>query len=450
MGFGQYQIAQGISSLLESLDREADLLREKRPLNQPVLQRMEDYFRTQHVYHSNAIEGNSLTLAETELVIREGLTVSGKPMKDHLEAVNLNFAINYIEELVRKKEPVNERAIKEMHQMILRQIDDENAGQYRKVSVMIGGSDFRPPEPIKVQEHMDEFMQWYETTSSEHPVVKAAKAHTWLVEIHPFVDGNGRTARLLMNLHLLMNDYPIAIIRQDERPRYYNALELSHQGDLTPFVELLIDRVRSTLNEYLRAIQEDERAREWAEGIAARGTAKQDRILLEYTKWKSQMEAFRNAFERRSSLLREKLNEESGLTVEFLPGKVISADQYQGLILKNSSCVTDFFKLNFSIKGMRELNFSFRQSWPSDVFTDLFKDDSENLGNVSLWLKMSATGGTRTYSNRSLSLPEVSINPRTGELQVLVSQPNRRVEKADPEECAEKFFDEVLEIYFGY
>jgi len=89
MGFGQYQIAKGISSLLESLDQEADLLREKRPLNQPVLQRMEDYFRTQHVSHSNAIEGNSLTLAETELVIREGLTVSGKPMKDHLEAVNL-------------------------------------------------------------------------------------------------------------------------------------------------------------------------------------------------------------------------------------------------------------------------------------------------------------------------------------------------------------------------
>jgi Fic family protein len=264
MGFGQYQIAPGISSLLESLDREVKILHEKRPLNRPVLQRMEDWFRSQHVYHSNAIEGNSLTLAETELVIREGLTVSGKPMKDHLEAVNLNFAINYVEELARKKGPVTERAIKEMHQMILRQIDDANAGQYRKVSVMIGGSDFRPPEPIKVQERMDEFMRWYATPASEHPVVKAAKTHTWLVEIHPFVDGNGRASRLLMNLHLLMNDYPIAIIRQEERPRYYNALELSHQGDLTPFVELVIERINHTAREYLRAIHEDERAREWA------------------------------------------------------------------------------------------------------------------------------------------------------------------------------------------
>lgn len=270
MGFGQYQIDEGIFSLLESLDREVNLFREKRPLNQPVLQRMGDYFRTQHVYHSNAIEGNSLTLAETELVIREGLTVSGKPMKDHLEAINLNFAINYVEELARKKEPINERAIKEMHQMILRQIDDANAGQYRKVSVMIGGSDFRPPEPIKVQEHMDKFMQWYDASASEHPVVKAAKAHTWLVEIHPFVDGNGRTSRLLMNLHLLRHDYPVAIIRQEERPRYYNSLEAAHQGDLSPFVELVIERMQSTLREYLRAIREDERARQGKDGSGNR------------------------------------------------------------------------------------------------------------------------------------------------------------------------------------
>ena len=265
MGLGQYRLDDDLYPLLEQLDREAAFLRGKRPLNEQVLQRMQDYFRAHHVYHSNAIEGNSLTLAETELVIREGLTVSGKPMKDHLEAINLNFAINYVEDLVKKKEPITERVIKEMHQMILRQIDDANTGRYRKVPVMIGGSEFRPPEPIKVQECMDEFMKWYEVPSSEHPLIKAAKAHTWLVEIHPFADGNGRTSRLLMNLHLLMKDYPIAIIRQEERPRYYNALEDAHRGDLTAFQELVIERIQDTLREYLQAIREEERAKVWGE-----------------------------------------------------------------------------------------------------------------------------------------------------------------------------------------
>lgn len=182
----------------------------------------------EYTFESNRIEGNTLTLRETDLVINEGLTVSGKSMREHLEAINHQEAIGYIKHLMEKKSNLNEREVLSIHNLILRGIHPEDAGRYRKVQVMIKGSSHLPPQPFIVPKHMEDYFFWYEANKkSIHPVVLAAEMHERLVTIHPFIDGNGRTSRLVMNLILLSHGYIIANIKgdYDSRIEYYQSLE---------------------------------------------------------------------------------------------------------------------------------------------------------------------------------------------------------------------------------
>jgi len=196
--------------------------------------RVSDSFRiaqaleTEYTFESNRIEGNTLTLRETDLVINEGLTIAGKSMREHLEALNHHEAIVYVKELAQNRTQINEREILTIHNLILRGIYPEDAGKYRKVQVMISGSQHQPPSPFRVKEEMEQFMSWFSSHKlSLHPVLLAAEVHERLVTIHPFVDGNGRTSRLMMNLILLQNGYVIANLKGDNASRmsYYKALE---------------------------------------------------------------------------------------------------------------------------------------------------------------------------------------------------------------------------------
>lgn len=181
-------------------------------------------------YHSNAIEGNTLTLRETKVVL-EGITVGGKPLKDHLEAINHRNAILLLEDLVQQTEPLTEWTIKSLHQLILKGIDDDNAGRYRTVNVRIAGASQLPPDQMRVPELMERFIQWHrEEAQALHPVERAARVHSDFVKIHPFVDGNGRTSRLLMNLELIKAGYPAAILPVERRLEYYEALDKAHSG----------------------------------------------------------------------------------------------------------------------------------------------------------------------------------------------------------------------------
>lgn len=182
----------------------------------------------EYTYESNKIEGNTLTLQETDLVINEGITISGKSMREHLEAINHQEAINYIKELVQLKPSITNRIVLDIHRIILKSINNEYAGKYRNVQVMIKGSKHIPPQPFLVDKLMEEFYLFYaENKKKLHPVILAAEIHERLVTIHPFIDGNGRTSRLLMNLILLQNGYVIANIKgdRDNRLAYYHALE---------------------------------------------------------------------------------------------------------------------------------------------------------------------------------------------------------------------------------
>ena len=174
----------------------------------------------EYTFESNRIEGNTLTLKETDLVINKGITISGKSMREHLEAIYHKEAVEYLKHLIEKKTKVTERDILQLHNLILRGIDSKNAGLYRKVQVMIKGSRHLPPQPFLVAKQMEEMFEWYALNKNRlHPVVLAAEMSERFVIIHPFIDGNGRTSRLLMNLILLKNEYVIANIKGDNESR---------------------------------------------------------------------------------------------------------------------------------------------------------------------------------------------------------------------------------------
>lgn len=220
-----FKISLPLQEILDEIDKKkAELIKLKKLDNTKLRQA----FELEYTYNSNKIEGNTLTLQETELVVEQGLTISGKTVREHLEAINHTEAIVLLNDLVARRVHITERTILMIHGMVLRGIDRENAGRYRNVPVRIAGSTHNPPQPYLLASEMESMMDWYlENYNRLHPVVLAAEMHYRLVSIHPFIDGNGRTSRLLMNLILLKNGYVIANISGDNKNRlaYYKALD---------------------------------------------------------------------------------------------------------------------------------------------------------------------------------------------------------------------------------
>ena len=195
-------------------------------------------------------------MQETALVVNEGVTISGKSMREHLEAINHAEAISYIKDIAKQDIEISERTIKEIHALILHGIDRENAGRYRTVPVMISGSTHMPPQPYLIEKQMEDFILRFKQMEAEkvHPVLIAAYLHDELVRIHPFIDGNGRTSRLLMNLYLLRHGYVIITLEgsNDAKVNYYKALEMSHTEQLPEdFQKLVIEAEIAALQKYL-------------------------------------------------------------------------------------------------------------------------------------------------------------------------------------------------------
>lgn len=247
---------ENIKKLLIEVDVLKEQLSTLRPLPGEALRKIQDALDIEYTYESNRIEGNTLTLQETALVVNEGVTISGKSMREHLEAINHTEAINYIKDIAKRDIEINERTIKEIHSLILHGIDRENAGRYRTVPVMISGSTYMPPQPYLIEKQMEDFMIRFKQMEEEkvHPVLVAAYLHDELVRIHPFIDGNGRTSRLLMNLYLLRNGYVIITLKgsNDAKVGYYKALEKSHAEHLTEdFQQLVVEAEIAALQRYL-------------------------------------------------------------------------------------------------------------------------------------------------------------------------------------------------------
>lgn len=228
-------------------------LNKLRPLPKHTVKSLHEQMVLEWTYNSNAIEGNTLTLKETKVVL-EGITIGGKTMREHFEAINHREAIDYIEAVVRNDEPVNEFFIKSLHQLILKNIDAENAGVYRTENVVIAGADHTPPDHFLVQEEMTALVDSYHCFSGQL-LERAARLHVDFVKIHPFVDGNGRTARLLMNFDLIKSGLLPIIIKADNRLAYYEALDKAHtQNDYDDFIDLSIKAEVEALQKTLSTV----------------------------------------------------------------------------------------------------------------------------------------------------------------------------------------------------
>ncbi|MDD2293885.1 MAG: Fic family protein [Bacteroidales bacterium] len=249
---------------LEQILQEIDVLKSElsvqRPLPKVALDKIQHALDIEYTYDSNRIEGNTLTMQETELVVSEGLTIGGKTMREHLEAINHKEAIDFIREIANKDDSINRWLILQIHAIILRGIDRDNAGRFRTVPVLISGSRHTPPQPYLIEKQMEDFLCRYQEmeTVKEHPIKIAAYLHDELVRIHPFIDGNGRTSRLLMNLYLLRHGYVIVSLKGDAESKiaYYKALEISHvDGNSEPFVMLVANSEKESLQRYLNLLQ---------------------------------------------------------------------------------------------------------------------------------------------------------------------------------------------------
>jgi len=245
-----------MNEILRELLRKKSRLDSYKPIPKNVLNNLEEWYRIELTYTSNAIEGNTLTRQETALIVEKGITVEGKSVQEHLEAINHAEAFTYIQELAKQKKrnELKLQDILDIHRMILKKIDDADAGRLRNTAVRISGSTTILPNPLKVPDLMGEFIQWLQTTT-DNPIQIASDAHFKLVTIHPFVDGNGRTARLLMNFILIQAGFPPAIIKKEERNRYLTSLEMGQtKGQLDSYYELINDSINRSLDIYLETV----------------------------------------------------------------------------------------------------------------------------------------------------------------------------------------------------
>ncbi len=239
----------------QEIDLKKNKLDQARPLPIHSVKSLLNHVLIDWTYNSNAIEGNTLTISETKVVL-EGMTIGGKTMREHLEVINHRDAINFLEEVVQKNERLTEWTIKSIHRLVLKGIQEDNAGVYRKENVVIGGASHRLPDHVIVPELMEQFISKVENEwSTIHPVERAAKVHAEFVKIHPFIDGNGRTSRLLMNYELMKAGFPPAVIKAIDRARYYDALDLAHTtGDHEPFIQLVSNSVNESLDLWLSVV----------------------------------------------------------------------------------------------------------------------------------------------------------------------------------------------------
>jgi Fic family protein len=260
---GVFPLPSDLGALYQQLAQLKDCLDSFRPLDPAQSEKLREAFDTEYTYHSNKIEGNTLTLGETDLVINKGMTIAGKSLREHSEAINHLEAIDFIRDLVGRREDLTPHNLCQIHALIMHGIDRENAGRYRGVPVTITGSRHEPPQPYLVAKRMEELFTFYETNKDTmHPVQLAAETHEKLVTVHPFIDGNGRTSRLVMNLLLLRGGYPITINsgEAEQRLAYYRALEaaqISNDGDNREFQGFVGETVRRWLLRYLDLVSVD-------------------------------------------------------------------------------------------------------------------------------------------------------------------------------------------------
>jgi Fic family protein len=246
---------EGLEETLARIDIKKSKLDELRPIPAYVLNKIKESLYIEWTYNSNSIEGNTLTLLETKMVLEDGMTIHGKSLREHFEALNHQEAIEHIEKLVSAQSMLSATDIMDIHSLVLQKIEKEYAGRYRTFGVRVQGANFLPPNALKVSQLMDELLDWLNNEDIElHPLIKATIYHHRFVWIHPFIDGNGRTVRLTFNLNLMRDGFPPVIILRNDRKKYYDALNKADLGDYSKLVLLVLQAAERSLDIYISSL----------------------------------------------------------------------------------------------------------------------------------------------------------------------------------------------------
>ncbi len=320
----------------------------KVPLDPTGLAKLKEHFRTHHIYHSAGIEGNRLTLHETGLVLKEGIDISGKPIKDSIEVKNLGIAFDFLYELSQQEVPLTENFIRQVHKLIIGEEDSLGPGEYRKIGVIITGSEHKPPEPFEVPIRMKELFDWIKENQGLNPLVIASIAHHEFVKIHPFKDGNGRTARILLNLILLKKGFPICNIRRDERPAYYEALSLADIGKYEPIIEIVTENCIVLFAEYIRFKDESNRIKEWAKRLGSKDNfQKLTKAKADFELWLNKVTQIKLEFKQFISAINENVVSYYFTFYEYPP---LTFEKYQQLKEKGIVSGSNFFSIRIHNK----------------------------------------------------------------------------------------------------
>ncbi|MDP2691765.1 MAG: Fic family protein [bacterium] len=244
-------------ALRELIDEKLEKLNAMRPISPVHLQKLKEQFQVEMTYNSNGIEGNTLTLNETYWVFQEGMTVKGKSLKEHLEVKDHKRALEKLYQLVESPTELDfsEHFVRELHQAVIELSEEGDDHGYRQTDVFISGSDHKPVEPGVLPQQMKQLIRWVRNEQHRyHPIEFAALFHHQFVHIHPFLDGNGRTARLLMNLFLMRTGFPLVIILKNDRQKYYRALRMADKGRYKALIQFIAQAAIRSLNLYLDAL----------------------------------------------------------------------------------------------------------------------------------------------------------------------------------------------------
>ena len=244
---------EGLEKQLERILQKKAELDKLRPIPTYALKSIKESMTIEWTYNSNSIEGNTLTLQETKMVIEEGFTIKGKSLREHFEAVNHQEAIEFVESLVSDSYILNEKDILNVHNLVLNKIEKDFAGRFRTSGVRISGANFVPPNALKIDDYITELIEWV-NSSNKNFLIKSAIFHHRFVWIHPFFDGNGRTTRLLFNLLLMKEGFPPAIILKNDRKKYYDALNSANNGDYSKLLLLILQASERSLDIYLSSL----------------------------------------------------------------------------------------------------------------------------------------------------------------------------------------------------
>ena len=417
------------------------------------LDRLNEYFRLKQIYNSNAIEGNTLTMGETRMVIEQGLTLTGKPLKYSVEARNLADALDFFEELVKRNEGISLRDIKQLHQLVLKGIDDRNAGRFRSIQVEISGSMYSPPDPARVDTEMNQFGKWLEGISHQDalsqtdPLILACIAHVWFVYIHPFVDGNGRTARLLMNLVLMRNGYPLVILTKDDRHRYYDALEETQGSDISAFIRLVLESALESFEIYEQIAQAQLENQQYLYRL----------LNQEDQKIRGEYEIFESAISLLKGYLKQLAQEFSDLSAQkgsykrigFKEFDGLEYEKYQELYIRRSTKRTWYLRFSlYRIGDLRSENttrYLFFFGFPS---TEMRREDGISKVTLHIALETYPSHYERLSEISDASLPNLlEVGYISKEEKFAYLDREKQVHKLRAEAFARHFIQQTLDHF---